>query len=379
MLGFGNQIANIISQYLPYTSDTSIGTKYQAEAVEVGTEEIIMTFEESAYDIISAIINDVNYPNDNFTITGFYLKNRVKTFQAYPDDSTVYYGITIDFELPHKLSKDDIFDFKGFTDTDWNIEYKVLKVISNYSVVIYPTSSITIATVTTGFGYLPTQYTEGLNGIKVISDEGSGNKLSFTFDEDDFFTIASIDDLDLDFLPYLTDYTTSIKVINAATFLSNLADSETKAYLIIDTTSLVGNSSRSKDNISDNPYSTFSRSGRFDKNYTMNIRYILERNTDDENNQTGSGSDIDTKQINMHDALTSITRQPLQSDSTRTISSLTISNDSASPIISEGRVDITYQMQFSIMFNDDIMIKIEDKNTYKINYVKVNTDEVNFS
>jgi hypothetical protein len=25
------------------------------------------------------------------------------------------------------------------------------------------------------------------------------------------------------------------------------------------------------------------------------------------------------------------------------------------------------------------MIKIEDKNTYKINYVKVNTDEVNFS
>lgn len=375
-VSYSNQIANLIAKYLPYT-DSTLGDKYQAQSFSVETGKMTMTFDSQDYSIISSIINDVESPNSVFTITGFYLKNNITSFEAYPEDSSFPYGFKVVFDYPHKLKKGQTITLKGFADNTYNIEYSVMKSENSYEAYLY-TELIPIATVETGLGYIPVQYTEGLNDIQIITDEGS-NQISFTFDENLYFVKNDINDIDTDFLPYLTYYGTYLVAINATTFFQNLSDSSIFEYLIIDTSSLNISPIRSTSNTSDSAYNSYSRSGYFDSNNAINLVYVLERNEDDVNNQTKSGSDIDLKQIEMFDQLTSILRTPLNGDLTKILSSMTITNSFVDQDISEGRVVITYEIQFKSSYQNSIMLEIEATNSYPINSINYNENIIDLT
>ena len=376
-LDFANQIINALAQYLPYTP-VSLGGKYQATDVAISTGKVTLTLDSSDYDIVAAKINDATKPNLTFSTSGFYLKNTVTQFVGYPEDSTSFYAFEVKFSKPHKLKQGEVKNLKGFSDTQYNTEYKVLKTTGTHSAVIYTDDSIAVETLTTGLGYIPCQYTEGLNKTAVLADEGS-DQISFTFDSNESFVTNDTTNLYLDFMPYLHDYSDFLKQMNFTTFLRNLAEPQNQEYLILDSKSLKRTPSRSKNNKSDSSYSGYTRSGSFDSNYSIEMKYVLERNVNDAENQTDSGSDVVQKQTEMGDALTSILRTPLDSDDTKIISALTISNEEASDTISEGRVVINYTLDFIVTSLQSAVMDIEDKNSYPINSVRYGTNVVDFS
>jgi hypothetical protein len=376
-IDYANQIANLIKELAPY-SNLTIGDKFQATNIEISGGKVFLEFSEENYDYLKSLITDVTNPNLLFTISGFHLKNNIKSFFAYPDSSLFKYAFLVEFEKPHKFSKDQTITVKGFTNTSYNIEYKVIKIIDSFFAVLFPKSTVSIVDVTTGLGYIPSFYTTGMNGIKTLSDEGL-NTLSYQYDIDDYFSVLDIDDVDQDYDIFLHYYNDSVKVIDLQTFITNFTDSKTFEYLIVDTSSLAGTQKRSRSNNQDNSYNSYGRIGYFEKNYSLTIHYILERNQDDSNNQTSSGSDIIKKQVEMHDCLLSILREPLEDElNNKIFTSLTISSDGPPITISEGRIRIPYELSFSVFYNNDILIKKEESG-YKINSLKINNDTVDFS
>ena len=105
----------------------------------------------------------------------------------------------------------------------------------------------------------------------------------------------------------------------------------------------------------------------------------MQRDIDDANNQTGSGSDIADKQVKMFEALTSIIRRPLDSGSDKLMSSITISDDSVPDVTSEGRAVILYELNFVANYLSDVMLNIDTENVYPINSLKINENELNLS
>lgn len=377
MIDYANQIANLLRENIPY-SGIDIGFKFQASAISFDDSKVYLEFEPEDYIYLSSIINDTINPNSEFTISGFYLKNRIKTFSSYPKNSLIQYGFEVEFQKPHKLTKDNIVALKGFTDGQYNISYKVLRTIDDFSAILYPQESCSIVDVTSNTGYTPIQYTTGFNGIKSLSDEGD-NTLSFEVDVNDYFVDFDINNIDSSHDIFVYNFNENIKVIDKDVFISKLTNEANNSYLIVDTSSLQGVQKRSNANNQDSSYASYGRAGFFERNYTINLVYFLERNTDDLNNQTSSGSDIVDKQVAMFDNLTSILRQSLDNEESKNFSSLTILNDSVSSSVAEGRKEITYVIGFSVFYNSDLLLKIDDKNTYKINQVKVNNDVVDFS
>jgi hypothetical protein len=375
---YANQISNLIKELAP-ASSLNIGNKFQATSIDIDLEKVYLEFEEENYIYLASLINDSSNPNTEFTISGFRLKNRIVSFSAHPSDSTFKYAFLVEFEKPHKLKTDQTITLKGFTNTSYSIEYKVLRSIDSYFVILYPKTAVAITDLTSGLGYLPVAYTSGLNGIKILSDEGD-NTLSYEIDEDEYLVVTDVEDIDETYDIFLHDYNENIKVVALETFMSNLTDASTRDYLIVDTTSLSGTQNRSRSNRQDSSYNAYGRVGFFEKNYTINLHYLLERNTDDANNQTTSSSDVIKKQVETHDSLISILRESLEDDSNNKIfTSITILSDGPPIIVPEGRVRITYTLGFSVFYNSDILMEKDDKNSYRINSLKINNDVVNFS
>ena len=376
-IDYANQIANLISQYLPYTS-LSLGSSYTAESIAVASGKMTMTFSSGDYTILSDIINDGSNPNSVFTTSNFYLKNTIVSFEAYPEDSTSPYAFLVNFRLPHKLKKYDEVTPKDFTDTSYNSVFKVMKAEDPYQAIFYPTTSVVVETLTTGLGFLPVNYTEGFNAVKTITDEGA-NDLSFTFEDSEFYIETDVANIDTDYLPKINYYLGALKVMNAETFLKNLTDADNYDYLIVDSSSLTTAALRSSSNTSDSSYNAYSRTGFFDTNNNMVLYYILERNIDDSYNQTQSGSDITDKHIKMYEALTSILRQPLDSDSNKVMSSITIVSSTPNKTIVEGSVIIEFVLQFKSSYQDAIMIDIDIKDSYPIDSLKFNENIVDLT
>lgn len=375
---YANQIANLLTQYLPYTP-APIGIKYIPESFSLVPGKITLSLSQEDYDTILAEMQDPVNPNFSFTVANINLKNRLQSFTAYPEGYFQYFGFTAQFKYPHKLNPGDEITFQDFIDPQYNTTFKVIRVISSFGVVLYPISTVNIQTVSLGLGWFPTTFTEGFNEIQTLIDEG-GTTVSFEYDIDQYYVTNDENDLVLDILPTIYDYSENIKVIDAGVFLRNLVSGKpNESYILIDTSSLQGTPVRSKNNTTDVPYSAYSRNGRFDNNYTINLLYVLERNQDDIDNQTFSASDLVNVQTILKESLISITRQPLIGNNTKLISALTISADSVRTNILEGPKVIEYQMQFCVNYLDNIMINIDQKNSYPIKRVQVNTDVLNFS
>lgn len=377
-IDYANQIANLIKELTPYSS-LDIGNSFQATNVEISGGKVFLEFDSENYEYLKSLITDADNPYTQFTISGFNIKNNLLSFSAYPESSTLQFGFLAEFSYPHKLKIDQEITLKGFTDTDYSIAYRVIKVIDNFFAVLYPLTTVSVVDIESGLGYLPVQYTSGMNGLQTLSDEDSFT-LSYEIDTDEYLVVSNIDDVDTDFDVYLHDYNSNVKVIDLQTFLANLTDPTTESYLIVDTTSLIGTQNRSRSNNQDNGYSSYGRVGFFEKNYSITLHYFLERNTDDSSNQTSSGSDIVKKQVEMHDALLSILRESLEDESGNKIfTALTILSDGQPVTVSEGRFRIPYVLGFSVFYNSDLLIEKDDKNSYKIDFVKINNDVVDFS
>lgn len=373
MIDYANQIVNLISKYAPFVG-INIGQKYQAISVDNSAGKVKMGFNTSDYQSILSSINTPNIPNTSYTTSGFYVKNEIESFTAYPSDSDYKYGIVIKFKLPHNLKKDQIFPLKGFTNTTYNTNYRAYRQISSNEILAFIVdTNIANINITTGLGYLPVQYTEGFNGVKTITNEGN-NEISFLFDQD----LLLVGELDLDFMPFIHNFKDNVKAINGKAFFSNLTDIGNDEYLLVDTTSLVGVPLRSNNNKTDLAYNAFSRSGRFHKSYTLNLLYLLERNEDDIDNQTISGSDIISKQVDMYDKITSIINQPLCGDN-KIMSAIRISNDKVDNSIPEGRVAINYTLVFASIYQDSIMLNIDNDSVYPLDFLKVNNDEIDLT
>lgn len=377
-IDYANQIANLIKQLAPY-SNLGIGDSFQAISVEINSNKVYIELESENYQYLSSLINDTENPNNQFTVSGFYLKNYIKNFLAHPDSSIFKFAFVVDFKYPHKFKTDQEISLKGFTNSVYSTDYKVLKIIDAYTAILYPISAVPIVDISSGLGYIPTNFTVGLNGIKTFSDEGT-NTISYEIDPSDFYTVASIDDVDQDYDIFVNYYNENVKVLDLQTFLTKLTDSTTTPYLIVDTTSLSGSQNRSRSNRQDSGYNSYGRVGFFEKNYTITLNYVLERNTDDSNNQTSSGSDIVKKQVDMHDALLSILRESLEESSGNKIfTSLTIISDGPPITVSEGRFRIPYELGFTVFYNSDILLDKDENEIYKINSVKFNNNVVDFS
>jgi hypothetical protein len=382
---FGNQLANLIRSYLPNTDQDNIGQSYNPLSFSVSGNTLTMTLDPADYNTISEKINNIVNPNSSFSINNIHLKNYITEFLAYPTNNLFqnYFAFQVSFKLPHKFKKDQIVTFKDFTDTNYNINYRVLSLLGKRKAIIVPETTVNFVDITTGLGFLPVKYTTGFNGIQSLIDDGANN-ISFNFDVDLIYTTNDINDIDISFIPKIIDYQDSIKVINKNVFVRNLVNQPNTEYLVIDTTSLAGSPIRSNSNTTDSNYSSFSKSGFHDRNYTLSLYYILERKEDDLNNQTFSGSDIMSKQINMSDSLTSIIRQfsfdcTCEDDKAKMFSSITLESEAVSQSTPEGSVIIEYVLQFVSKFLPDILLDLDQENTYPINSVKINTDEINFA
>lgn len=370
MIDVGNQIVNLLTKYLPYTNLSGIGYDFPVESVVIAEGKVTMTVGDDDYTSIKSIMtNDANF---SFTTHGFYTKNNIISFSAYNGGLGDPYAFEVKFERSIILKVSSEITLKGFTDDTYNITYKIASKISSNTYVFYSDDIASIEDVTTGLGYYPVQYNQELNDIVTLTDEGD-NQFSFEFDADSYYNIDSEDELDLTENIKIFYYSQNVKVIDFITFQENLLESDNAEYLIIDSTILVGTPKRSSTQTSDSDYYATNRSGSFEKNFTLNIKYLLQRKSDDSDNQTTSGSDLIEKQINMHKALTSILRTPLEGDSTTTFSAITILQDSVEERISSGKTIINYQLGFVATYYDSIMLDNYIK-CYPIDQLKVNDD-----
>jgi len=373
---YGNQIINQVRRYLPYTGN-NISNNFTALSFVINSNVLTMTLSAPDYTIISSKINDAISPNTSFSISNIHLKNNITEFSAYPDVNAAF-AFEVNFQYRHKFLIDQNITLTGFGDAQYNTTYRVLRIINGRKALLVPTTTVVFADVTANIGYNAVEFYTGFNGIQQLTDLGS-NQVSFTFDENLLYTSTDINNLDATFLPIISDTQDNIKLMNFNTFQANLVNQPNTEYLVLDSSSLVGSPVRSANNTSDSDFSTFSSSGFFEKQYSINFYYILQRDIDDANNQTGSGSDISDKQVEMFEALTSIIRRPLDSGSEKLISSITIADDSVPDVTSEGRAVILYELNFVVNYLSDVMLNIDNENVYPIDSLKINENELNLS
>lgn len=373
---YGNQIINQVRKYLPYTGN-NISNNFTSQSFVINSNVLTMTLSAPDYAIISSKINDAISPNTSFSISNIHLKNNITEFSAYPDVNTAF-AFEVNFQYRHKFLIDQNIPLTGFGDAQYNTTYRVLRIINGRKALLVPTTTVVFADVTANIGYNAVEFYTGFNGIQQLTDLGS-NQVSFTFDENLLYTSTDINNLDATLLPIISDTQDNIKLMNFNTFQANLVNQPNTEYLVLDSSSLVGSPVRSASNTSDSDFSTFSSSGFFEKQYSINFYYILQRDIDDANNQTGSGSDISDKQVEMFEALTSIIRRPLDSGSEKLISSITIADDSVADVTSEGRAVILYELNFVVNYLSDVMLNIDNENVYPINSLKINENELNLS
>jgi hypothetical protein len=163
MIDFANIIGNLLIKYLPATN-IDFGKRVEVLDINIIDNKVILTFSESDYNSILGIINNPSNPNKIFTIKNIAIKNQITKFE-----NRLNYGFLVNFEIPHNLYHDDIIVLKGFTNNIYNTSYKAS--IQDKDVVLKPLNSIPINSLTTGLGYLPSIYNNGLNGSFFITDE----------------------------------------------------------------------------------------------------------------------------------------------------------------------------------------------------------------
>lgn len=374
-MDYAQEIYKLISSYLPLTG-VELGEVLPIVRVEKDNNKLLLELSNDDYAFIQdQIATNSNY---SYTASNFRLKNRVESISAHPQGATSYFGFMVKFERMLDKDNDDNITLAGFAATSFNISYRIIRKIDDYTFILAPNSNLTIAPPSGAYGFYSMVYSSGLNGLKTIEDEGS-NIISFELEENYLSSIASIADLDLTTMPNLWFYQDAIFVGNLTTFLRNLTDKANIEYLVIDTTSFSGSPIRGKHNNTDAPYDSYSTNAYFKRGCLLNLAYILQRNDDDSNNFTKTGSDIVKKQVGMLDALTSILRRPLPSDNKKLISSITITEDAPDSVVMEGSVTIFYQLSFTINYLPDSILDLSDDGAYKINQINYNSDKIAIS
>lgn len=369
-MDYAKEIYKTILNYLPLTN-IELGRVLPSISIDIEANKVVMEFDEDDYGFITSQITDKT--NYSYTASNFRLKNRILSIQTYPEFSNILFGFVVKFERPITEYASEDIELKGFANTNFNTTYRIIRKIDDFNIVIAPINSLAITIPSGNLGYQSVLYAGGLNGAKIITDEGD-NKISFPIDVN-ISSVSDIDDLDLTTMPNLWFYQDNLLVLNPTTFERFLTDVSNQDYLIIDSTSLSGSPIRSQNNKTDALYFSFGSNALFYRSYSIDIIYLIQRAADDQKNQI-SGSDIAQKQSVMFDALNSILRRPIKPDNKRMISSITITEDSNTQSILEGRVNIVYRANFVVNYMPDSIVDISDVDSYKIKQINYNSDQI---
>lgn len=374
MIDIGNQICNMLMKYLPYTEAESLGNKFDVQNIEIDGSKVKLTLLPNDYTAVKQIMtNESNY---SFTTFGIYHKANIISFKAYNAGigDAFAYEVKFDKVINFKIGEEIVL--KGFTNSIYNIAYKVIKKMGSNKVVLYPSVDLPFVDVTTGLGNYPVSYTEGFNGLFVFQDEGS-NKISYQIDQNSYYYADSVSKLDLLSGIKLYYYSDAVKLIDFQTFQENLQQGNNLSYLIIDSKSLQTELIRNNRQAYDTDFYSVNRSGSFDKNYSLSIKYLMQRVIDDTQNQTSSGSDIMEKQMMIGKALTSVLCSPLAGDSSIKFTSLVVAQEAIEETIVAGKIVMDFKIGFVATYYNDIMLR-NDIDSYPINSVKINNDVIVF-
>jgi hypothetical protein len=371
-MDYAKEIYKLIAGNLPLTG-LELGSVMPAVSINIDDNKVLFELSNDDYAFIQGQITENS--NYSYTASNFRIKNRITEIILHPSDSYNKFGFLVKFDNLFIPKTSTQITLKGFADTNYNTTYKIIEKIDDFNVILAPLNDLAITIPAGDLGFYSTMYSNGLNGLKIIEDEGS-NVVSFTMEEHETSFIENLTDLDLDTMPNLWFYQDSILQLNAQTFIKNLTDSDNKDYLIIDTSSFVGSPIRSQHNKTDAPNFSFGSNAYFYRNYTLNVLYMLQRSIDDSDNLTGTGADIVNKQVEMFDALTSILRRPIPSDNTKVISSITITEDAVDDAIIEGSVIINYQCSFTINYLPDSLLDLQESGIYDINQINYNSNQI---
>lgn len=372
-MNYAQEVYKLISNYLPLTN-VELGQVIPVAGVSKSGSNLILELSTSNYNfIVDQIAENNNY---SYTASNFRLKNNITSFEVYPDNSNNNFGFLVKFDRMFTADNGTDIPLNGFDDDDYNTNYRVIRKLDDNNIILAPINDLTISVPSGDLGFYSSLYSGGLNGVKTLTTLGY-NQVSFELDENTISVINSVDDLDLTTLPNLWFYQDNILVMYFNTFLRNLASPEINQYLVIDTNSLVGSPMRSSQNKTDAAYFSFGTNAFFYREYTMDIFYMLQRSEDDSDNETESGGDIMEKQVEMYEALNSILRRPIQTgDNKKVVSSITVSDDSVDNTIIEGASVIRYQLSFVVNFLPDSVKNLSDEDSYKINQINYNSDEI---
>lgn len=372
-MNYAQEVYKLISNYLPLT-DVELGVVIPALSVSKSGSSIILDLSSANYTFIEDQISDNN--NYSYTSSNFRIKNNIASFEVYPESSSAAFGFMVKFNRITNFDNGDQIPLAGFGDSDYDTTYQVVRKIDDLNMILSPINDLAIENPVGDLGYYSTLYSSGLNGVKTITALGS-DQISFEMEDNLVSSIDTIDDLDLTTMPNLWFYQENILTMYFDTFVRNLTSFANEDYLIIDTDSLSGTPMRSSNNKTDAAYFSFGTNAFFYREYTMDIYYMLQRSEDDDDNQTESGTDIMEKQVLMYEALNSILRRPIPSDTnTKVISSMTITNDDSDKTIVEGSSILKYQLSFVVNFLPASVKDFSDEGSYLINQVNYNTDEI---
>jgi hypothetical protein len=360
-------------KYLPYTEAASLGNGFDVQDIEVDGSKVSLTLLPNDYTQVKAIMtNDENY---TFTTYGVHHKANIVSFKPYSEIGDPY-AYEVKFDKAVRFKNYEEITLQGFTNPIYNIPYKIIKNIKSNIIILYPSEDLPFTQVTTGLGYYPVSYTEGFNGLFVFEDEGS-NKISYQIDEDSYYYEDDAAKLDLTKPIKLYYYSDSVKLIDFRTFQENLKQENNLSYIIIDSTSLQTELMRGNRQGYDTDFYSVNRSGSFDKNYVLNIKYLMQRYVDDNNNQTSSGSDVMEKQMMVGKALTSILSSPLTGDDTVKFTALVVAQEGVDEAVVAGKTVLQFRIGFVATYFNDIMLH-NDIDSYPIDSVKLNNDVIVF-
>lgn len=355
MIPISDQIRYRLLSCVPYLQN-SLSKKYQATSFSISSNKVRMQF-ASSFVILDKI----------FSIYNIKIKNYVSSIQVFQSYIEVKFQkrvkvVTINGKRYIKL--------KGFNEIAFNIDYEVMSDDGDVFLLVKPTSLPIINL--TGNGFCPTEYSTNLNGLKSLTF----NSPYYEFE----FDLQSIyyGDIDMDYMPIVVDANDNVVAWNYASWIKSESEAKEEEYLIIDTSSLVRDEVRSMTNQSDSLYDIDSKTFTYRNSYRFDIYHSMIR-FEGNNQNYGSGYDVMTKQIELDKFLIgALTGFKIDFGYGNYSSNIMPNRSENQETIETGRVANKFACYFTLTITDKLSL-ILDENSYKINEVKINQDQIIFA
>lgn len=358
MTNITDQIRTLIMRVLPY------------QDLNIGTDIIPTSFSVSGNQIIMQLPTTLNVVNKLYVIHNIKVKNYITSYKI--NSATNRIEMTI--AKKPKLKVNSIFTTKGFTNAIFNTSYQVKEIrVSNEGYIIETNKPDTITSEPSQFGYIPTEYASenGYNGIKTLTKTGSN--YIYNFDVNSVYN----GDIDTDFTPMIIDANDSVVCWNRPMYEATEFTKQEKETILIDTGSFTTLPSRSSSNQTESEFDKVDSNANFRNDCTLTLYYILSRQNDSSTAQATSGTDIQSKQLEMIKFLNSCLNRPVSLGDKMTSSSIIPGASIVDNSVFAGRVTIAISLIFYIYWTHNIVFE-DDYTSSPITSIKAGTNIINF-